>query len=675
MLAQEIDSIEFILPPDIVIIPVDNLAPGLRRQIRHEPGDFAISRPRMRRPSKVVGPATAGLLQEFRQPATILDAVVHYSAAASTNAMDTLQEAFEALQSLIAGDLLVPAASPLAAAVSASFAPGLHCGEFLITRLVHALEDTELYEAVSTPGVRVALKLLRPTNSVESRRMMARETAITSSLNAGCFPTVHSSGSIDGFPFLALHWVDGVPLDTAAARLRCAGASSRPALRRLCVRLLEAFAKLHDARIVHGDIHPGNVLVRPDGSVCILDFGRAGSIGAGTETAPRAGLYPYYEPEMAAALLRGEMPPAVTPEAEQFALAALVYSLLTGAYYRDFSLDSQTLLKQVAEEPPLPFAARDVAPWPAVEAILGRALQKDPRDRYPSVSELQSALAAASIPRVAKPVPVSLADVDYSSPAFARPGLHCPEPDGVIWFLLRAAEKQSDARCLSLADAWAERHPAPTAITHLLRAFVADARMDRRGSVQAIQAFLLEMQKPPSSWDLLGGRAGELTGAAMLLEVQQHEELDKWVRGTATILPFGSPIEGMAHGDAGRAYAMLAAGLQPPNLDDLAARPLTENASWCRGTAGLVQLWASAKTHDRIGEQAAEFTYHHPDDNPTLCCGLAGRAQALLAWHRHTGEPIWLRRANELARRARNSTNFSGPPLSLLRGPLGAAFR
>ena len=76
MLAQEIDHVEFILPPDIVIVPVDKLAPGLRRQIQHEPGDYAISRPRMRRPSKVVGPTTAGLLQEFRQPATILDADV-----------------------------------------------------------------------------------------------------------------------------------------------------------------------------------------------------------------------------------------------------------------------------------------------------------------------------------------------------------------------------------------------------------------------------------------------------------------------------------------------------------------------------------------------------------------------------------------------------------------------
>ena len=138
----------------------------------YTPGAFAVSRPRMRRPSKGVGAATAGLLQEFRQPATILDAVVHYSGANASDAMDTLGEAFPALQSLIAGDILVPAASPLASAVSATFTAGMRCGEFQIARLVHSLDDTELYEAVSAIGVRVALKLLRQNSSAETRKMI-----------------------------------------------------------------------------------------------------------------------------------------------------------------------------------------------------------------------------------------------------------------------------------------------------------------------------------------------------------------------------------------------------------------------------------------------------------------------------------------------------------------------
>ena len=674
---DNIDQIQFILPPDVVIVPVESLTPALRRQFQHETGDFAVSRPRMRRPSKVVGAATAGLLQEFRQPATILDAVVHYSGANASDAMDTLGEAFPALQSLIAGDILVPAASPLASAVSATFTAGMSCGEFQIARLVHSLDDTELYEAVSAIGVRVALKLLRQNSSAETRKLISRETAISNSLTAPDFPAVHSSGSIDGHVFLALHWVDGVPLDTAAARLRCSGPSSLPALRRLCARLLAAFASLHKAGIVHGDVHPGNVLVRPDGSVCVLDFGRSRITRAGADSAsaPRAGLYQFYEPELAASLLRAEMPPHVTPEGEQYALAALVYSLITGAHYRDFSLDFHTLLKQITEDAPLPFAARDIATWPAVEAVLARALRKNPSDRFPSVKALQLALETAGIPRAAKSTAVSVEDLDFTSDAFAHPGLHGSEPDGVIWFLLRAALVQSGGKCLSLADAWAERHPAPTAITAILRAFIADARMDRRGWLQAIQAFLAQTDKPPTSWDLLGGRAGELTGAAMLLELQHHEALDIWVRQTAAQMPFGSPISGMAHGDAGRAYALLSAGIRPAILDDLARRPLPAISSWCRGTAGLVHLWARSKSHDAIGEQAAEFTYRHKDGNPSLCCGLAGRSQALLAWHRHTGELIWLRRANELARRARKSTSFPGPPLSLLRGALGAALK
>jgi serine/threonine-protein kinase len=674
MLTEEIDRIQFILPPDIVIVPVDTLAPGLRRQIHHETGDFAISRPRMRRPSKVVGAATAGLLREFRHPATILDAVIQYSSGVCVNAADTLDEAFQALQSLIAGDLLVPAGSPFAAAVSATFTAGMRCGEFEIARLVHALDDTELYEATAATGVRVALKLLRPNSPLEAQQTMSRETAVVKSLRGPFFPRVHSSGSIDGHSFLALHWVDGVPLDTAAARLRCAGPSSLPALQRLCSSLLNAFASLHDSRIVHGDVHPGNVLVRPDGSVCVLDFGRSRITRADGvyEAAPRAGLYPFYEPELAAALLRGEMPPQVTPEGEQYALAALAFSLITGAFYRDFALDSQTLFKQVAEESPLPFIARGVPAWPAVEAALARALQKDPDDRFPSLREFQLALAAAPVPRSHKPASVSIADVDFTSAAFARPDLHCPEPNGVIWFLLRSALLRGDALSLSLADAWAERQSPTSAALAVLRALIADARMDRRGWSLATAAFLAETAKPPTSWDLLGGRAGDLAGAAMLLAVQPHETLESWARETAAQMPFGNQLGGFAHGDAGRAYAAIGAGLRPPILDRLAAAPLPASSSWCRGTAGLVHLWARSGMHDAAGEEAAEHTYRHEDANPSLCCGLAGRAFALHAWHRHTGEAIWLRRARDLCRRACKATHFPGPALSLRRGPLGA---
>ncbi|HYL05680.1 MAG TPA: lanthionine synthetase LanC family protein, partial [Thermoanaerobaculia bacterium] len=77
------------------------------------------------------------------------------------------------------------------------------------------------------------------------------------------------------------------------------------------------------------------------------------------------------------------------------AVAALLYLLLTGSHYRDFSLEREALLRQIAEEPPLPFAERGVPPWPEAEKVLTRALAKRPRDRYPSLAALARALAGA----------------------------------------------------------------------------------------------------------------------------------------------------------------------------------------------------------------------------------------------------------------------------------------
>jgi serine/threonine protein kinase len=78
--------------------------------------------------------------------------------------------------------------------------------------------------------------------------------------------------------------------------------------------------------VLHGDIHPGNCLVRDDGCVVILDFGNARPIDPATAVDPgRSGIPQFHDPQMASALLAGGLPPAVTPESEQYAIAVLAY--------------------------------------------------------------------------------------------------------------------------------------------------------------------------------------------------------------------------------------------------------------------------------------------------------------------------------------------------------------
>jgi serine/threonine-protein kinase len=169
----------------------------------------------------------------------------------------------------------------------------------------------------------------------------------------------------------------------------------------------------------------------------------------------------------------------------------------------------------------------------------------------------------------------------------------------------------------------------------------------------------------------------------------------------------GQPNLGMAHGWAGFLYASLqwcrAAGRPvpprlPERLAELAAcarpwgrglrwrwyaedgRDTGTMAGWCNGSPGFVFLGTLA--HRLLGdpawlalaEGAAWNAWEAPDAHGTLCCGLAGRAYALLNLHRHGGGEEWLARARDLAERAAQTTERdSEAPHSLYKGELGIA--
>jgi len=167
------------------------------------------------------------------------------------------------------------------------------------------------------------------------------------------------------------------------------------------------------------------------------------------------------------------------------------------------------------------------------------------------------------------------------------------------------------------------------------------------------------------------------------------------------------PNLGMAHGWAGTLYASLRwcrasgtplpAGL-PARLSELAdlARPWGRGlrwrwysesggdfgamAGWCNGSAGFVFLWTLAgrmlgePRFGRLAEGAAWNAWEDPIRDTTLCCGLAGRAYALLSLHRHGGGPEWLERARDLAERAAGeAARSSGPSHGLYKGDVGLA--
>ena len=744
-----------LLSPDVILVPVAELPEEVRRRLDAEEGDWALTHPRARTPSRLLGLPSAELLAEFRTPRTIVDAVIRYSQARGLDPESTLTEAYPLLERLLAGGFLVAEGSAEAGGIAPSLRPGEEVGGWEVIETVQALEDTEVHLVRGEEGVAV-LKIER-----SAADGLAREAAVLERLPEDVAPRLLATGDLDGRRWLALEWFPGVDAATAAAELRRRG--DRAGLLALCRAVAAAYARLHARGVVHGDVHPRNVLVGRRGEVRLIDFGLSlhGEIPG---PRGRGGVAFYYEPEYAAAVRAGTAPPAASPAGEQYAVAALLYLLIAGVPTHDFKLAKDEMLRQIAEEPPLPLAARIPETWDEMEEILARALAKAPGDRFASLDDLERALAAAG-----PPAPVQrqatgsaalltrvLGQAGVDGTLF-REGL--PEPPrasvsygaaGIACALHRIALAREDAEVLSLADLWAAKaarvaaeagdeafyrpgsrlvpeqlgrvSPYHTASgVHAVRAMIAQALGDPGSRREAVKAFVAAADEPCSNPDLTLGRSGVLLAAALLLDLpgDPPDELrglgERVLAGLweeiAELPPVADCVErpnlGMAHGWAGYLYASLrwcrVAGSPlpeglPQRLDELAgrARPwgrglrwrwhaesgadVGSMPGWCNGSAGFVFLWTLAHRalgdprYGELAEGAGWNVWEAPDAHGTLCCGLAGRAYALLHLWKHGGGKEWLARARELAERAALAIERTAEaPDSLYKGMVGVA--
>ncbi len=250
--------------------------------------------------------------------------------------------------------------------------------------------------------------------------------------------------------------------------------------------------------MLHGDVHPGNCLLRDDGRVVLLDFGNARAIDAAIAVDPaRAGIPQFYDPQMAETVLAGRLPPAATPASEQYAICVLAYVLVTGLQPVDSPAIHDELLRRIVQRPPLPFAARGVSSWPDVEAILGRGLAKTPGDRFPDVASLARAFLAARVPPLAPPpLPRAAHRAFDTAVETVRSLAASTDPLKHAWFALRAAQVLQDAELLAAADVLASRAGSGWA-AQSVGALVARARSDVRMEQGAFAAFLASAQRLP----------------------------------------------------------------------------------------------------------------------------------------------------------------------------------
>ncbi|WP_248965732.1 serine/threonine-protein kinase [Sphaerisporangium perillae] len=183
--------------------------------------------------------------------------------------------------------------------------------------------------------------------------------------------------------YLVMRFVDGEPLDRLLTRLT--RIAPEPAME-LIAQAASALQAVHDRGIVHRDVKPGNLLVRPDGTLVLTDFGIArADVGHRlTDAGMVLGTAAYCAPEQA----EGQ---PVTPAVDLYALGVVAYECLAG--HRPFDGDTPVTiaLKHIREDPP-PLPA-DVPP--AVRHLVERALVKDPARRWRSAAEMSVAARRA----------------------------------------------------------------------------------------------------------------------------------------------------------------------------------------------------------------------------------------------------------------------------------------
>lgn len=562
-----------VLPVDVAIVAVAEVDPSWRDRLTHEPGDFCVTRPRSRAMTSVVDPRTAALLERFRTPSTIVDAVIAFSAEEGLDPRRALDEAFAVLRGFVSEGLLVDAESEVARPIASTLEPGTRVGDATVLAPTQVMVDTEVHAARTGVGVTVALKIARNGAGPQVAPALAREAAVLRHLDGHANPALHREGVHDGRRYLMTAWCHGADAHEAAAEARdLEGPEGRRALLDLVEAVVAAYAHLHGQGVLHGDVHPRNVLVSASGDVVILDYGLAVAPGLPASPGWRGGLDFFMEPEVARAHRSGRRPPALTHTGEQYAVAALVYLMLTGAHTHTFALEQEEMFRQLREDPPLAFASHGCHDLRAVEVVVRRALAKEPQARYPSLDHLLAAYRAAARsdledsrhPRrgtSAEPAVRGHAGQLLLDGVLARlavpgalfdGGLAAPTASvmnggaGFAYALLRLAGLGADGELLALADLWSTRAVQQAgreeafwnadleivpetfgehsfyhhkAGVQAVQALVAHARADEAARRLAVEAFVAAAARPCSQIDVAFGRAGVLLGCALVLDV------------------------------------------------------------------------------------------------------------------------------------------------------------
>lgn len=237
----------------------------------------------------------------------------------------------------------------------------------------------------------VAVKVLRAEDSEDAEEVgrLRDEARAIAAIDHPGVVEVHDVGVTASGVFVVMAYVEG---ESLARRLDRTGPLPAPLVAAIGRAVCDALAAAHGARVVHRDVSPGNIILRPDGGVTLADFGiaRRGAGAGRTRTGYIVGTPAYLAPEQA----RGH---AVDGRADLYALGCCLFAALTGRppFTRPDPLT--VVLAQLREPPPRPSALRPGIPAGLDDVVL-RALAKEPAHRFPDAGAMAAALARLEPP-------------------------------------------------------------------------------------------------------------------------------------------------------------------------------------------------------------------------------------------------------------------------------------
>ncbi len=250
----------------------------------------------------------------------------------------------------------------------------------------------------------VAVKLIHPhlANNPEFVRRFEEEAAAVASLRHPHIVQVYDFNHDHDTFYMVLEYVQGVTLEERLADLAQQGQRlSLPEVRRMMGEIITAVGYAHSQGMVHRDLKPANIMVRPDGSTTLMDFGVVKMLGGDQHTATGAvmGTISYMAPEQIKGLRADH-------RADLYALGAILYELVAG--HRPFMGDNSasTMMMHLTQPvPDLRDELREVEPDMTNLGVLAEVVQKgmakEPEERFQTAAQMWAALHGQEPPEFA----------------------------------------------------------------------------------------------------------------------------------------------------------------------------------------------------------------------------------------------------------------------------------